>query len=197
MSGRLMKWAMALHRDELPVPTARAVLIALAWKCEGAPIFASVTYLVDHTSLDARTVRSALAWLETRKFIRATGTLHRNMRYFEVGPLTDSSGVCDSGSLTEMPEVRRVQSLAEASGVDKANHSPSCTQPLTSLRATPDINVPRKTLRKIEKGDAPVVIQDESEHAVPRGRPKEHGSAASRAAVAQSLKILRSRKVIR
>ncbi|MGF6813619.1 hypothetical protein OKW33_000425 [Paraburkholderia atlantica] len=196
MSGRLMKWAMSLHRDELPVPQARAVLVALAWKCEGAPIFASVAYLVDRTSLDARTVRSALACLEKRKFIRATGKLHRNMKYFEVGPLANSSGVCDSTSLTEMPVVSNVQPLAETPGVDSAAPSPSCMQRLTSLQATPDPNVPRKRLRKIDKGEAPADIQEGGSDAVPLQQPKERGNSASRAAVAQALKILRGSKVV-
>ncbi|CAB3784029.1 hypothetical protein LMG28614_01852 [Paraburkholderia ultramafica] len=92
-----MKWAMCLHREEIPDPQARAVLVALAWKSEGVPLFASVAFLADHTSHDKRTVRAALAWLEQRGFIRATGKLHRNMKIYEVGPLSNLPVVKDSG----------------------------------------------------------------------------------------------------
>jgi hypothetical protein len=196
MSGPLMKWAMDLHREELSDPQARAVLVALAWKSEGVPLFASVAFLADHTSFDARTVRSALAWLEHEKFIRATGKLHRNMKFYEVGPLSNLPVAKESGLLTEMSGVGGEQPLTKMSVVEGDDPSQFCNQPLTFLQPTPDKNVSRERLKKIEKGVSPAVIQKGSADEAPLAQPKERGTAASRAAVAESLKLLHS-KVIR
>ncbi|MGF6984728.1 hypothetical protein QFZ99_004205 [Paraburkholderia atlantica] len=184
MSREAMRWVMDLQRDALPEPSARLVLVALAWKHKGAPVYASNDYLTRTTSLDARTVRRALAWLAGQGFITPNGLRHRNMPYYvlEVGmqPLAKTSGF------------NGVQPLAKTSGFDEADPSHSCAQSLTVLLPTPDKNVTQIKKKKQTKGAS----VNNGIRVADAQNEKEKGTPTSRNAIAEAREVLHGKKVI-